>query len=399
MALQGRTASRLSLSNAHFDEAAFIAKFENEPFFRTFFDTAKLHLCVLLEEIEPGLEAAHRARQGTLAGTIWPVLVDFWGGLALTGAFATAPKEDQAGYWSQLLVSQQSLSVLAENCPENYRCFWLLLSAEMKRISSQHDEAGRLCKEAIAYARQTDNLQQEAVANELCARALLARSGESAAAAFLIEAHRCYAAWGASVKVQQMEEKYGQLLATRPAAAGETVGLGEFAAPSFDMDSVTKAAHALASEIVLDDLLRTLMRIALENAGAQRGFFLREKEGRLLIEAEGSADRGSVVRGVPLEEGSGLSNGVVRYVRKTLQSVVLGDATTDERFRKDPYVAVARPRSILCVPAVHQGRFEGILYLENNLAANTFTADRIKCSTSSALRPRSPSRTRGSTRR
>ena len=64
--------------------------------------------------------------------------------------------------------------------------------------------------------------------------------------------------------------------------------------------------------------------------------------------------------------------------RTTRQSVVVGDAETDERFGQDPYVASAHPRSILCVPAVQQGKLEGILYLENNLAPDAFTAGRIQ---------------------
>ncbi len=384
LALQGRTVAPMSLSNARFDEAAFLAKFEHEPFFRTFFDTAKLHLCVLLEETEAGLEAARRARQGTLAGTIWPVLVDFWGGLALTGAFSTAREEAQADYWRQLLTSQESLRSLAENCPENYRCFWLLLSAEMNRISSQYDEAVRLCHEAVAYARQTDNLQQEALANELSARAALAHADEAErgrAVAFLREAHRCYAAWGAAVKVHQMEEKYGELLARRPAYTTANIPVLPSIGPpeaSLDMATVLKAAHAIAVEIRLDDLLRTLMKIALENAGAQRGFFLRDRDGRLVVEAEGTADGQSILRREVLDEVSYVSRGVVQYVRKTGKSVVLGDATTDERFAQDPYIAAARPRSVLCMPAIYQGKLEGILYLENNLATDAFTVDRIK---------------------
>lgn len=384
LALQGRTAGPLSLSNGAFDEGAFLAKFENEPFFRTFFYTAKLHLSVLLEEIGPGLEAERRARQGTLSGTIWPVLVDFWGGLALTGAFAGAPEEERANSWKQLLASERSLRVLADNCPENYRCFWLLLSAEMKRVSSGHEEAERLCRAAIAYAREIGNLQQEALANELAARASEARAGESAAVPFLREARRCYALWGAFAKVQQMDRKYGHLL------AGLSVALVMREDPAFllrataaedvslDVETVLKAANAIAVEIELDALLRKLMRIALLNAGAQRGIFLRERDGRLVVEIESAAGGESIQKPRALEEVSGLARGVVQYVRTTRRSVVVGDAATDERFSQDPYIASARPRSILSVPAVQQGKLEGILYLENNLAPDAFTADRIQ---------------------
>lgn len=75
----------------------------------------------------------------------------------------------------------------------------------------------------------------------------------------------------------------------------------------------------------------------------------------------------SLLRSVRLDESASLSRAVVRYVRKTGESVVIGDAQSDERFAEDPYIRSARPRSILCVPVVHQGKLLGVLYLENNL--------------------------------
>ncbi|HEY7495958.1 MAG TPA: GAF domain-containing protein [Candidatus Tectomicrobia bacterium] len=60
------------------------------------------------------------------------------------------------------------------------------------------------------------------------------------------------------------------------------------------------------------------------------------------------------------------------------KSVVVGDVRRDERFASDPYVASARPRSILCVPIVQHGKRGGMLYLESNLAPEAFTAGRIE---------------------
>jgi hypothetical protein len=215
--------------------------------------------------------------------------------------------------------------VLADNCPENYRCFWLLLSGEMKRVQAQPVEAETSCKAAIAYARETDNLQQEALASELCARACLAHSGESAAVPFWIEARRCYAAWGAVVKVQQMDRKYGHLLATRPTLAiqerppsHESATGAEEA--SLDIATVLSAGHAIAVEMEIDALLRKLMRIALLNAGAQRGFFLREREGRLLVEIGPVGGPRSPARKCP-----GLARAVVvRPPRRSVSSATPG---------------------------------------------------------------------------
>jgi GAF domain-containing protein len=64
-------------------------------------------------------------------------------------------------------------------------------------------------------------------------------------------------------------------------------------------------------------------------------------------------------------------------VRQTGESVVVGDARTDERFANAPYIVSTKPRSILCVPIVHHGTLGGMLYLEHQLASDAFTADRL----------------------
>jgi GAF domain-containing protein len=58
--------------------------------------------------------------------------------------------------------------------------------------------------------------------------------------------------------------------------------------------------------------------------------------------------------------------------------VVLADAALDDRFRGDRYIARARPRSILCVPMVHQGRLSGVMCLENDAATNVFDPARVE---------------------
>jgi predicted ATPase/transcriptional regulator with GAF, ATPase, and Fis domain len=386
-ALQGRTSGRLSLSDRTFDEQAFVAAYESAaPFFLTFIYAAKLHLCLLLDEFAQALLAARRAREVAVTGTIWPVLVDFWGGLAAAAAWDTATEEERHAHTRQLAGSEESLRELSDSCPENFRCAWLLLSAEAKRIALQHDVAQELYEEAIAYARRTDNLQLEALANELAAKLCVRRGQDALAAAFITESYRCYATWGAATKVAHLKERYGHLLGGRPsaptadgAAIEETTSVEERAAP-LDMSTILKVAHAVAVEIEVDGLLRKLMKLALENAGAQRGVFLTEHEGTLRVEAEADADVEQVTIGRPvlLDQANDVARSVIRYVHRTGQNVVVGNAATDERFAGDAYIDRANPRSMLCVPVGYQGRLGGILYLENNLTTHAFTPERIE---------------------
>ena len=118
----------------------------------------------------------------------------------------------------------------------------------------------------------------------------------------------------------------------------------------------------------------------VENAGAQRGVFLLMREGGLTVEAECNAGSEEVVpaRHALREGDDRLADGIVGYVARTRESVVLGDAAREGRFTKDPYVAAHRPRSILCAPLLHQGALVAVIYLENNLADGAFTADRLE---------------------
>ena len=46
-------------------------------------------------------------------------------------------------------------------------------------------------------------------------------------------------------------------------------------------------------------------------------------------------------------------------------------------FSADPYIAQHRARSVLCLSLINQGKLIGVLYLENSLTPQVFTADRI----------------------
>jgi predicted ATPase/transcriptional regulator with GAF, ATPase, and Fis domain len=373
-ALAGETGSPVSLSDEAFDEAAYTATHRDNPFFMTVFHVAKLQLAVLHDDASAAMASAREARRlGPWGrGTIWPVLLEFWGGLAVTSSYRETPRGVSAEDAGALRSALQALGTLADNAPENFRCFHLLLSGEVKRIEGAVAAALASYEDSFAYARETDSLQNEALSHDLIGRLFDERGHETAATAHYREAKRCYREWGAAAKVLQLNQLHPRL-----------TGLDEpedRAVDALDVASVVKAAHALAGEMVLEELLRKLMSIALENAGAERVAFITERDGVLVIEAEGrvGGDVVSLLGSIPIEGGTRLSRAVVQFVRKTGTGVVIGDALKDDRFSADPYVSSAKPRSILCVPVVHQGKFGGLLYLENNLTTGAFTAERIK---------------------
>ena len=385
-ALLGETNAPLSLSDKDFDEAEYVRRYHGNPFYTMFFAAAKLHLSYLLGEYKQALEAARQAREIVhhLSGTIWTVFFDFWNGLTLAANYAEASGEDQMKYLLELERARNSLALLAENCPENFRCQSLLLSAECERIAGQENQAANLYERAIRQAEETNAIQCRALANELYARFQTVAGQETAVAPLLAEAQACYGRWGAAAKVDQLNQQspgWDRLQSVFSREGSVRVEIRSMAdAGALDLFSVVKASQAIASEMELERLLAQLMRIAIENAGAERGCLLLERGGDWFVQAEGSVNDAEVTLhdALPLGESANLSLSIVNYVRRTSEGVVLTEAASDDRYGNDPYIARCQPRSVMCAPVLRQGRLIGALYLENNIAGGAFTEARIQ---------------------
>ncbi|NDZ16610.1 hypothetical protein C7T35_04160 [Variovorax sp. WS11] len=390
LALQGRTRGPLSLSDEGFEEQAYRRRYRDNPFFASFHAVARQHLSSLLGTPAEALAAAHVAAATVhhVAGTVWPVTHAFWHAIALAASHDEAAPDEQEAVRAQIGQARAYFALLAGNCPENFRCQALLLAAEGARIDGEEGIAIKFHEQAIEFAAlHPALLQLLALANELHARLRLGRGEAALGALFMAEARACYARWGARAKVAQLEARHAWLRPAPAASDADSAAVPPATAAlaagghgdGLDFDSVMKAAQAVAAEVELDRLLARLMRIAIENAGAERGCLVLEGEGGSMVHAADTveAPQAAVSHGTPLAQSRSLPLGIVHYVRRTGESVVLADAAGDDRFGNDPYIQQHRPRSAMCVAVQKQGRLVGVLYLENRQLYSAFTAQRI----------------------
>ena len=207
----------------------------------------------------------------------------------------------------------------------------------------------------------------------------------------MTEAYYSYNAWGAFAKVQDLEERYPDLILRREKVIESDIytnktisksmittakGSSTSSTKMLDLATVMKASQAIASEIVLDKLLGKLLAIILENAAAQKGCLILEKEKQLFIEVIHSNDNASfaVLQSTPVETSQDIPITLVNYVARTQQTLVIGDASSEALFREDSYIKQHQPKSVVCAPIFYQGKFTGIFYLENNLTTEAFTS-------------------------
>jgi signal transduction histidine kinase len=276
----------------------------------------------------------------------------------------------------------------------NFQHKYDLVEAEKRRVLGQL-EAIDWYERAIVGARNNKYLQEEALAYELAAKYYLGRGMDKIAQLYMKEAHYRYQQWGAVVKVEDLEERYPQLLAQKTAQARTAIEKNSIASVMtsttrrtdssiLDLDSMMKAFQTLSGEIVLNRLLEKIMQTIIENAGAERGLLILEKklkgEGEVewLIEAEGTlnVDKVTVLQSLPLE--GALPTAIFNYVLRTCKPVVLANAMNDDIYIKNRYIQKNKLKSVLCSPIIYQGKRVGILYLENNVTEGAFTPARLK---------------------
>ncbi|MEG4852418.1 AAA family ATPase [Microcoleus sp. B5-D4] len=389
--LLGQSNRLTELTGDQYNEKESIeAALQMNNYYNLFFIyTFKTLLSYLFKEPEVAVENARQADKykAPAGGLMATAQLNFYYSLSLLAQYPHVSETEQREYLQQVATNQQTMRHWANNCPANYQHKYELVEAEKARILGDYPAAITLYDAAITGAREQQYTQEEALANELTGEFHLTRGQENMARFFLLEAYYCYIRWGAKAKVKDLETRYPQFFAKinaqKPPETSLTLATiitSSSNSEGFDLASVFKAAQAISSEIVLSELLAKLIKIAIENAGAQTGYLLLKHSNTFTIEAVGQVEGDNItlsqIPHLPLPEFLPIS--VINYVERTKKPAVLNNATTEAMFAADPYIVAHQTKSILCTPIINQGRFMGVVYLENNLAEKVFTPARIE---------------------
>lgn len=268
--------------------------------------------------------------------------------------------------YEELKPCLERLENKAGSLPEVYAHKFNLVRARQIGMTDSGEKARELYKKAIEGAQNNAFLHELALAHELAGEFDLAFGHQQTAAVHLREALTLYREWGADAKVKQLRQKF-------PALLGAHLSLSD----SHDMMSIERAVLLLSQELDLANLLRGLIILLLQNAGADRGFLLEASERDIVIEASGKAAGTEVsTKTLKLEACDQIAASVVRFVARTRETVVLEEAGTDPRFGSDSYLQKVRPRSLLCFPLPRGKEKMGLVYLENHRNPGAFSPER-----------------------
>jgi PAS domain S-box-containing protein len=379
--MQGRTATLSSFSDVQFDEATFEAQLPRDriPHMVCWYWILKLKALFLSGDYVEALAAAAKVKPFLSVPTPQIQLLDYfyYAALAMAVLYENAAANEQA-QWRELLTEHLGqLREWADNNPPTFGDKHALVSAEIARIEGRVLEAEQLYEKAIRSAHGNGFVSNEAIAYEVAARFYAARGFQKFAHAYRVEARYCYQRWGADGKVRQLDQTYPHLDSKEPSLDSRRVI--DTSIEHLDLTTVVEVSQAVLGEIELGKLIETLLRTALEHAGAERALLVLPQGAELRVQAEAVTAGGSVTISLRDEAltSDQLPATVLQYAARSQQSVIIEDASARGNFSDDEYIREKGARSVLCLPLVKQGRLIAILYLENNLAANVFSARRI----------------------
>ncbi len=303
--------------------------------------------------------------------------------------------------------NQAQLQHWATYAPMNHLHKYHLVEAEKHRILNQKTTALEFYDLAIAEAKENEYLNEEALANELAAKFYLDWGKEKVASGYMQEAYYCYSRWGALAKINDLEQRYPQLLQPilqlrqinlNPL---ETIATNAYAgtlSPTFtcsssnvsisdilDFSSILKAAQAISSTIELDELIVICTQIILQNSGAIKSALVLPSQNIWQVKAmtifnpqyNSPIQAQTCLDSQLLETCKDLPVNIIHYVKNTKQTIVIDNGKTDISGLIGDYMLKYKPQSVCCTPILHQGNLLGILYLEHQFLVGVFTQNRL----------------------
>jgi signal transduction histidine kinase len=307
----------------------------------------------------------------------------FLHGLALAEQARTADGAERRGLLSELDEVTQWLAARAADAPDNFRHLQRLLEAERAWAVGDFRAAALAFDTARREVAGRERPWHRALITERSARFYLAHGLEQAGRDLIARARRYYAAWGATAKVAQLDWAYPtSRLGTPPTSEpGGDRRTDDLQLPStvttgtLDLLGILAASQALSSETDIERLHARVAEVLSAMTGATGVHLLLWDDDRhdWLLPTPGGGT--APVSGTGHERAVPMS--VLRYVRRTAEILIVDDATRDDRFARDPYLAGLGACSLLAMPILGRGTLRAVLLLENRLMRAAFTTERL----------------------
>ncbi|XES85114.1 AAA family ATPase [Franconibacter pulveris] len=298
----------------------------------------------------------------------------FYSALSLT--LSLAPGRVTAAELAKITAHYEKIALWARHNPATFADKEALINAELARLSQKNDVAAAHYEKAIQLSGGAEFHHINGLACEMAGRFARTCGYHIASEAYFRSAFSAWRRWGATAKLRQLERRYPHLAPGGQSTPYDTIAFAQNEV-IHDLESALRAIRAMTEEINLDRLIHTLMTMLLERAGAQRGLLIRIPDSNI-AEIQACAETSSdgvkvrIVKEAPTASDLPLS--ILAAVMRTGKEIRTSKPEIFSPFGQDPYL-VTSGAAVMCVPMFKQARMVGVLYLENRVMPEMFTAE------------------------
>lgn len=382
--MQGKSTNSIKLVGEMCDENKMIRLFQEsgDMVGMFFIYMSKTILNYYFGEYILALRTLKKAEENLagVAGMVDIAIFYFYDSLIRIAIYPNASDDEREEILVSVSENQMKLENWSKHAPMNFLHKYYLVEAEQMRVKGKSNDAVEYYDKAISLANEHEYINDEALANELAAQFWIEKNKYRYAKIHFKEAYFAYKRWGAEAKIMELQNKYSEIFYEafeKTARDNETIITD---LELVDIDTVLKANQAISQEILLDELIKKLIKIIIENVGAQKVVFIMKESDAFNIKGKKEIyeEKISVDDKLDVEDYEDIPKSIINYIKSTRESIILENSTQSTRFGTDKYIIENSPKSILCFPLITHGKLKGIIYLENNLIPGAFTRDRLK---------------------
>ncbi|MCY1143289.1 diguanylate cyclase [Actinoplanes sp. Pm04-4] len=377
-ALEGRTTPPGSLDDDGFAEAAHLAGRPEEALPTSAFHLARALAAAIFGDDQTLQRHASSALRstGVLPGYLG-AQARVLGVLAQATRLHTLPVSDRAadpGY-ADVTAGLSWMRARAEDCPANFGHLVHWLAAEDAWLREEFSAAFFGFDHAVREAQERQRPWHAALILERAAKLYDSVRLHAGARLHIAEALRVYGEWGATAKVAQLLDANPWLRRAERGARPRSKGTGSLRSDALDTMAILRASQALGSATDLGRLRRAINEQLTALTGASEVVLvIRSGESWFL---PGGPDGSDVLDLEGAELYGVLPASAFQYAVRTREVLLVEDATRDDRFARDPFLAGAERCSLMVVPVLHGEELRAVLMLANRQTTGLFTAERL----------------------
>ena len=391
--LSGNNPVWINIMNTQISEDQYISNLENCEFKigLYYFYVSKMHLEFILYNYKVSFIVYSKLKPLRVygVGVLNSAQDLFVTSLLLLKLNLKDPEDPEVDFTKELESNLKQYKKWSEINPANFKHKYNLILAEYARFKKEFWDANLCYDIALESAIENEYNLDAGLCAELAGEFYLEQNRIQQAKKYFQTSLYYYNLCGAKAKVNHVRSLYPEYTSNEidpiEKQTIQSTTILHRSAPtskhsSLDIQTILKANRAISEEINLDSLLKKLLSILLENAGATRGILLLYEGDTLCIEAEAKKDNETVniYNHYSLENYTEIPKNVIQYVSKTSEIILLDSTLEDLQFGNNPYLQREKIQSLLCIPISAKGKNIGLLYLENSLIRRAFTKNRIE---------------------